>query len=51
MRKKNLQIGKRLKSILISFVFSFLINVCFAQSIPAENLFLGPTPPGNSSKI
>jgi hypothetical protein len=51
MRKANLQIGTELKSILISVVFFLLANTCFTQSKPAESLFMGQNPPGNTPKI
>lgn len=51
MRKTNFQIAAGLKSILISVAFSSLVTTCFTQSIPAGNLFLGQTPPGNTPKI
>ena len=50
MRNTNLQIGTGLKSILLSAVFSFLVNTVFTQSIPTGNLYLGQTPPGNTPK-
>jgi hypothetical protein len=47
MKNKNFQTGTVLRSILISAVFSFMVNTCFAQSIPGDSLFLGQIPPGN----
>ncbi len=51
MRKTNLQIARGLKSILLSAIFSFVVNAGFTQSITTGNLYLGQTPPGNTPKI
>ncbi len=51
MRNSNLQIGTGLRSLLLSAFFSFLLNPGFTQSVPAENLYLGETPPGSTPKI
>jgi hypothetical protein len=37
-----------MKTIIISILYSLLLNTCFAQPIPADNLYLGQTPPGNT---
>jgi hypothetical protein len=50
MRNINLQIGKGLKSILLSTVLFLLASACFAQKLPTGNLYLGQTPPGNTPK-
>jgi hypothetical protein len=46
-RNINLSVGKVLKSILVSAVFSFLVSPGFAQSIPKDSLFMGQITPGN----
>jgi hypothetical protein len=51
MRKTSLQIGTGLKSILLSVVFSILVNRGFAQSIQIDRLYLDQTPPGNTPQI
>jgi hypothetical protein len=51
MEKASNQIDKGLKSILLSLLFSFLVNPGFAQSLPKESLYLGQTPPGDIPKI
>jgi hypothetical protein len=50
MGNSNFQIGKGLKSILISVVFFLLATVGFTQSIPTGSNYLGQTPPGNTPK-
>jgi hypothetical protein len=50
MKTSNLNIDSVLRPILLSVVFVFLTNTCFTQSIPAGNLYLGQTPPGNTPK-
>ncbi len=50
MKFKNLQIVV-LRALFIPILFSLLLNPGFAQSIPADSLFLGQTPPGNNPKI
>jgi hypothetical protein len=47
IRKSNRQIDTVLKSLLISAVFSFMVNPGFAQLIPVDSLFLGQIPPCN----
>jgi hypothetical protein len=47
MKNKNFQTGTVLRSIVISSLFSFVVNSGFAQSIPRDSLFLGQIPPGN----
>lgn len=51
MEKASNQIDKGLKSILLSLIFSFLVNPGFAQSLSTEGRYLGQTPPGNIPKI
>jgi len=43
--------SKIMKTVFHSILFLFFGVVCFAQSIPADSLYLGQTPPGNSRKI
>lgn len=50
-RKRNLQIGTVIRSMLILVVLSCNVDPVFAQSIPKDSLFLGQTPPGNTPKI
>ncbi len=50
MITNNLQFDTGLKPILLSVVFALLANTCFTQSIPAGDLYLGQTPPGNTPK-
>jgi hypothetical protein len=51
MKKTKLQNVTGLRSALALIAISFLTNTCFAQPIPADNLYLGQTPPGNTPKI
>jgi len=51
MKYANLHVGTGLRSIFISVVFSFLASNAFAQSMPAESLYQGQTPPGNTPEI
>jgi Putative Ig domain len=48
MCKTNLLSGTGLKSILLSAVFSILVNTGFTQSRQTVNSYLGQTPPGNT---
>jgi len=50
MNYKNLQIAV-LRALFIPILFSLLVNPGFAQTIPADSLYLGQTPPGNNPKI
>jgi hypothetical protein len=50
MRFKNLAYRMGLRSILFTIVFLFYINTGFAQSIPADSLYIGQIPPGNVPK-
>ena len=51
MKKRNLQIGAGLRSVLISVFLPFLVISGCTQSIPTQSLYLGQTPPGNTPKI
>jgi len=50
MGKTIIQICKGLKSILLSLVFSFLVNPGFTQSLSMEGRYLGQRSPGNTPK-
>ncbi len=50
MNYKNLQIAV-LRALFIPILFSLPVNAGFAQTIPADSLYLGQTPPGNNPKI
>jgi hypothetical protein len=51
MKKTKLQNVTGLRSALALIAISFLANTCFAQPIPAGDLYLGQTPPGSTPKI
>jgi hypothetical protein len=51
MEKSSFQIGKGLKSILFSSVFSFLVTPGFTQSLSAEAHYLGQALPERTPKI
>jgi hypothetical protein len=51
MRYINLQIGRGMRSILISALFYSIINPGFAQSITRNRLYLDQTPPQNTPKV
>jgi hypothetical protein len=51
MRHTYFQTGTGLRLILLSVVFSFLVNTGFTQSIPAGSLYLDQTPPAYTPKI
>jgi hypothetical protein len=51
MKSMNLYFGTGLKSILLSAVFSFLVNSGFTQSVTTGSDYLGQTPPGNTPKM
>jgi Tol biopolymer transport system component len=40
-----------MKTIILSILFSLLLNIGFTQPIPADNLYLGQVPPGDSAVI
>lgn len=40
-----------MKTISLSILFSVLLRAGFTQSIPAESLYLGQTPPGTTPKV
>jgi hypothetical protein len=46
-RNRKFSIGTAVRSILISALFIFIVNQCFAQSLPKDSLFLGQVTPGN----
>lgn len=51
MRNSNLQIVTGLRSVFLTVVLSLIVNICSAQAIANENLFLGQTPPGKIPEI
>jgi hypothetical protein len=51
MKKPNLQNCIELKTILISGLFSLMASTNYSQPIPADSLYLGQTPPGNTPRI
>jgi len=51
MKKTNLHIAVPLKTSILSILFSVMINPGFAQTIPADSLYLGQTPPGDSAVV
>jgi hypothetical protein len=51
MKYRNLQTSAILKTLFISTLLQWLANPGFAQTIPADSLYLGQTPPGNHPKI
>lgn len=40
-----------MKTILLSIFFSLFVNVCFAQTVPTDSLYLGQTAPGDIPKV
>ncbi len=40
-----------MKTIIISILYWFSLNACFAQQIPVDSLYLGHTLPGNTPKV
>jgi hypothetical protein len=40
-----------MKTMFLSILFALLANYCFSQSIPADSLYLGQTPPGSTPSI
>jgi hypothetical protein len=51
MKHKNRQNATLLKSALVSTIFSLLLNMGSAQSIPADSLYFGQTPPSSSPTL
>jgi len=51
IRLSNPLIGAERRLILISVLFSILVNTVCAQSIPADSRYLGQSPPGNTPVI
>ena len=40
-----------MKTIILLIIFTALLNTCFSQPIPADSMYLGQVPPGNTPKI
>jgi hypothetical protein len=51
IKRSIFKIGADRRSILISVVFSLLVNTVCTQTIPTKSLYLGQSPPGNTPKI
>lgn len=40
-----------MKTLILIFIFTALLNTCFTQQIPADSMYLGQIPPGYDPKI